>query len=345
MSEFLDKLKKNSTIKEADILSKSKFFGKNDIITTGIPAINVALSGKLSGGFVPGLTIFAGPSKHFKTSFSLVLAKAYLDKYPEGIMIFYDSEFGTPQDYFESFGIDMTRVLHTPVKNVEEFKFDIMKQLEMITRDDKVIILVDSIGNLASKKECDDALDANAVADMSRAKALKGLSRMVTPYLATKDIPMVAVNHTYQTQEKFSKAVVSGGTGLYYSASNIFIVGRSQEKEEKEIIGYSFIINVEKSRFVREKSKIEITVMYDGGISKWSGLMEMALESGHVVKPNMGWYSKLDPSTGEIEAKRWRLKDTNCKEFWMTILMDKSFQKWVEDNYRLVTTDMMPTEE
>ena len=211
MSEFLDKLKKNSTIKETDILSKSKFFGKNDMITTSIPAINVALSGKLSGGFVPGLTIFAGPSKHFKTSMSLVLAKAYLDKYPESVMIFFDTEFGAPQDYFESFGIDSTRVLHTPIKNIEELKFDLVKQLEMITREDKVIILIDSIGNSASKKEMDDALDGKSVADMTRAKALKGLFRMVTPHLAMKDIPMVAVAHTYQTQEMYSKAVVSGG--------------------------------------------------------------------------------------------------------------------------------------
>ena len=208
---LVDILKKTSTIKASDILDVSKFFTKADMVTTSVPAMNVALSGKLDGGFVPGLTLFAGPSKHFKTSFSLLLVKAYMDKYPDSALLFYDSEFGTPQDYFKSFGIDTSRVLHTPITNIEELKFDVMKQLEAIERGARVIIVIDSIGNLASKKEFDDAMDGKSVADMTRAKALKGLFRMVTPHLAMKDIPMVAINHTYQTQEMYSKAVVSGG--------------------------------------------------------------------------------------------------------------------------------------
>jgi len=208
---LMERMMKASTIESSDVLSESKFFTKADMISTSIPAINVALSGKLDGGFVPGLTLFCGPSKHFKTSFSLVLAKAYMEKYAESVLLFYDSEFGTPQDYFKSFGIDTKRVLHTPITNIEELKFDIMQQLKEIDRGSRVIIVIDSIGNLASKKEFDDAMDGKSVADMSRAKALKGLFRMVTPHLTMKDIPMIAINHTYQTQELYSKAVVSGG--------------------------------------------------------------------------------------------------------------------------------------
>jgi hypothetical protein len=75
------------------------------MIPTAVPIINVALSGKLDGGLTPGLTMWAGPSKHFKTAFSLLMAKSYLDKYPDAALLFYDSEFGTPQSYFDSFGI------------------------------------------------------------------------------------------------------------------------------------------------------------------------------------------------------------------------------------------------
>ena len=77
---ILDKIKKNSTIKDTAILADSKFFQKKDMIPTSIPAINIALSGKLDGGLTPGLTMWAGPSKHFKTAFSLLMAKSYLDK-------------------------------------------------------------------------------------------------------------------------------------------------------------------------------------------------------------------------------------------------------------------------
>lgn len=332
---LLDKIKKNSTIKDTAILSESKFFNKKDMIPTSIPIINVALSGQVDGGLTPGLTMFAGPSKHFKTAFSLLMAKAYLDRYPAAVLLFYDSEFGTPQSYFTSFGIDTSRVVHTPITNIEQLKFDVMQQLDNIDRGDQVIIIIDSIGNVASKKEVEDALDGKSVADMSRAKQLKSLFRMVTPHLTIKDIPMIAVNHIYMEQGMYPKAVVSGGTGSYYSSDNIFILGRQQEKDGQEVIGYNFIINVEKSRYVKEKSKIPVSVTFDGGISKWSGLLDIALESGHVIKPSNGWYSRVNMSTGEVEEKKWRIKDTDTTEFWKTLIVDKSFTDYIKNKYMI----------
>jgi RecA/RadA recombinase len=341
----LEKLRKNSTIKDTSVLSNSKFFQKKDMIQTSIPVINVALSGRLDGGLTPGLTMWAGPSKHFKTAFSLLMAKAYLDKYDDGVVLFYDSEFGTPQSYFDSFGIDTKRVIHTPITDVEQLKFDIMQQINQIERGEHVIILVDSIGNLASKKEVEDAMDGKSVADMSRAKQMKSLWRMVTPHLTMKDIPCVVVNHTYKEIGLYPKDIVGGGTGSYYSADNIFILGRQQEKEGTEVVGYNFIINVEKSRYVKEKSKIPVSVSFDGGISRWSGLLDIALESGHVIKPSNGWYQKVDKETGEMEDKKYRIKDTDTKEFWMPILKQQSFIDFVKSKYQVSSGDILKDED
>ena len=341
---LLDKLKKNSTIKETEILNKSKFFSKKDMIQTSVPMVNVALSGSLDGGLIPGLTVFAGPSKHFKTAFSLLLAKSYLDKYEDAMVLFYDSEFGSPQSYFDSFGIDTGRVLHTPITDIEQLKFDIMSQINQIERGDHVIIVIDSVGNLASKKEVDDALEGKSVADMTRAKQMKSLFRMVTPHLNIKDIPMVVVNHTYAEIGLYPKQIVSGGTGIYYSADNIFIIGRQQEKDGADVVGYNFIMNVEKSRFVREKSKIPVEVTFEGGISTWSGLLDIALEGKFVVKPSNGWYSKVDPDTGVVEDKKYRVKDTYTKEFWMPIISSKQFRDYIEGQYKVASIDMVGTE-
>jgi RecA/RadA recombinase len=341
---ILEKIKKNSSIKESAILSKSKFFTQKDMIPTSVPAINIALSGKLDGGLTPGLTMWAGPSKHFKTAFSLLMAKSYLEKYEDAALLFYDSEFGTPQSYFTSFNIDTNRVLHTPITDIEQLKFDIMNQLTNLERDDKVIIVIDSIGNLASKKEVEDALDQKSVADMSRAKQIKSLFRMVTPHLTMKDIPMIVVNHTYKEIGMFPKDIVGGGTGSYYSADNIFIIGRQQEKEGQEIVGYNFIINVEKSRYVKEKSKIPISVSFDGGISKWSGLLDIALESGHVTKPSNGWYSRRDED-GVYEDKKYRLKDTDTKDFWLPVLKQKSFREFIESKYCIANGEIISDDE
>lgn len=336
-----EKLQKNSTIKETNILTESKFFNTKDLIQTSVPALNVALSGKLDGGLTPGLTVFAGPSKHFKTAFAMLLTKAYLDKYDDAMVLFYDSEFGAPQGYFESFGIDTDRVLHTPITDIEQLKHDVMSQLNGIERGDHVLVVVDSVGNLASKKEVEDALEGKSVADMTRAKQMKSLFRMITPHLTIKDIPAVVVNHTYKEIGLFPKDVVSGGTGIYYSADNIFIIGRQQEKTGTEVTGYNFIINVEKSRYVREKSKIPVEVSWEGGISKWSGLLDMALESGHVVKPSNGWYQVA--ANGD-DGKKYRTKDTYSKEFWLPVLQDESFYDWIKTRYTISTGDMLSHE-
>ncbi len=340
---IMDKLQKNSRIKETSVLSKSTLFSGKDMVTTPVPMINVALSGDPDGGLSSGLTVLAGPSKHFKTSFALLMAAAYLDKYEDAVLLFYDSEFGSPQQYFKSFGIDTSRVLHSPITNVEELKFDLINQLENIERKDKVIIVIDSIGNLASIKELTDAMNEKSVADMSRAKALKGLFRMTTPYLTMRDIPLIAVNHTYQEIGLFPKAIVSGGTGIYYSSDNIWIIGRQQEKKGTEILGYNFVINVEKSRFVREKSKIPISVTWEGGIESYSGLLDVAIEGGYVVKPTIGWYSKVDRKTGEIEEAKVRAKETLLESFWKPIFKDTDFKEYLKKKYEVGHADMIKT--
>ena len=337
----MDKLQKNSRIKESSQLDKSKLFSDKDMVPTPVPMINVALSGDPDGGLSSGLTVLAGPSKHFKTSFALLMAAAYLDKYDDAVLLFYDSEFGSPQQYFKSFGIDTSRVLHSPITNVEELKFDLISQLENIERKDRVIIIIDSIGNLASKKELEDAMNEKSVADMSRAKALKGLFRMTTPYLTMRDIPLLAVNHTYQEIGLFPKAVVSGGTGIYYSSDNIWIIGRQQEKKGTEILGYNFVINVEKSRFVREKSKIPISVSWDGGIEKWSGLLGLALETGYVVKPKNGWYMAMNPATKEELSGNLRAAQTMTEEFWTKIFNSTDFETAIENRYKVAHGAML----
>ena len=109
---ILDKLQKSSTLSGTAILSESKIFADKEMVSTSVPMINVALSGKTDGGLSSGLTVLAGPSKHFKTSFALLMAAAYLDAHKDSIILFYDSEFGSPQSYFESFGIDTNRVCY-----------------------------------------------------------------------------------------------------------------------------------------------------------------------------------------------------------------------------------------
>jgi len=208
--------------------------------------------------------------------------------------------------------------------------------LEGIERNDKVVIVIDSVGNLASKKELEDAINEKSVADMSRAKALKGLFRMCTPYLNMKNIPLIAVNHTYMEIGLFPKAIVSGGTGIYYSADNIWILGRQQDKQGTEIKGYHFVINVEKSRYVKEKSKIPISVSWEGGVQKWSGLLDVALQGQYVAKPSNGWYCRVSRETGELLEPKVREKQTLEEEFWKPVFEETDFKDYLKNRFSIL---------
>jgi RecA/RadA recombinase len=322
---------KAGAIKESAVLSKSNFFGDLGFIKLSVPMMNVYFSGSFDGGISPGLHMLAGPSKHFKSNMGLVAVKAFLEQEQDGVVLFYDSEFGSTEKYFKSFGIDTDRILHLPIMNIEELKFDIVQKLEAVEKGEKVFIFIDSVGNLASKKEVEDAMNEKSVADMTRAKQLKSLWRMVTPYLTTKRITCVCVNHSYDTQEMFSKSVMSGGTGGMYSANSVAIIGKRQIKEGAELMGWEFVLNAEKSRYIKEKSSIPIRVLYDGGIDKYSGLLEIAEAIGYVEKPKNGWFTRPLFDNG----KNWRRKDTNTAEFWDPLLANEGFKKKVEQMFSL----------
>ena len=135
--------------------------------------------------------------------------------------------------------------------------------------------------------------------------------------------------------------VVTHNTGVMYSSDNVWIIGRRQEKSGTEISGYNFIINIEKSRFVKEKSKIPISVSWEGGIEKWSGLVDVAMEGGYVVKPKNGWYMAKNPANGEELSGNCRLAQTMSEDFWSTIFEETDFKAFIEKRYKVATTTMI----
>lgn len=350
----MNKLLKSTKITDADVLTNSTLFTDRDTIPTDIPLINIALSGDVDGGLRPGLLSIAAPSRHFKSSYALLMASAYMKKYSDAILIIYDSEFGSTLAMFDSFGIDMSRVLHIPITNVEELKFDLMQKLDNknedgIKRGDHVFVLVDSVGNLASAREADNAVEGNSAQDMTRAKELKSLWRLVTPHLNLKNIPMVAIQHTYEEMKMYGKTIMSGGQGGMLSSDNVWIIGKSQEKEKVDgkdtLVGYTFTINIEKSRYIKEKSKINLVVKFDGGISKYTGILDLAILAGEVIKPKNARFQLVDKATGELIGDIVKEEETECEEFLGVVLKRESFKQWVRDTFRLSEGKLMIDEE
>lgn len=138
--------------------------------------------------------------------------------------------------------------------------------------------------------------------------------------------------------------VISHNTGSIYNSDNIWIVGRQQEKDGDEVSGYNFIINIEKSRYVKEKSKIPITVSFEGGINKWSGMFDLAVDAGYIVSTKKGWYNLVDPETKQPREPAMRASQFNTNEIWYDIFKTTDFAKYIENKYKLPDTQLNESE-
>jgi len=152
--------------------------------------------------------------------------------------------------------------------------------------------------------------------------------------LPVYDLSIKSENYDEQNYV-LENGVISHNTGIYYSSNTIFIISRRQEKKGAEVQGYHFVINVEKSRYVREKSKIPITVTWEEGVLSHSGLLDVALAGGFVKKPSNGWYSKVDMKTGEMIGQKVRADATLEAAFWEDLLKDSAFKDFVHNQYSI----------
>jgi hypothetical protein len=239
---------------------------------------------------------------HHNTLLALYCMKAYFNKYPEAIALLYDSEFGVTPDYLKTNGIDPSRVIHIPIEHVEQLKFDAVKRLEEIKRGDKVFIMLDSLGNLASKKEVEDAENEKSVADMSRAKAIRSFLRIITPHLTMKDLPCVVINHIYSTQELYSKVVIPGGCLL--SGTKIVMADDSLKNIEDILVG-DLVKTLEGAK------PVEYVWNPDTLINGTPECLEIEFEDGykvvcsdtHPFLTNIGWVKAKD-LTKDLEITR-----------------------------------------
>lgn len=338
---ILDRLLKSTAkgVRDA-ILEESEFYtrGSETVVTTPIPTYNIALSGDIKGGLTPGITIFAGESGSGKTVLSWVAAKAFQTKFPDGVVLFYDSEGGTPPDYLRALGLDTARIIHIPIFNVEELKFDLVQRLEAIERSDRVFVLVDSLGLLASKKEVEDAVNEKSVADMSRAKAIRSMFRVILPHVTAKGVYTVFINHAYaEVGTMFPKQILGGGTAVKLVANTAIIFSKSQEKDGTDLAGFNVHLNIFKSRYIKEKSRLSMLLRFDGGFDQFSGIIDLGVESGMIVVPSKGYYQIVDGDTGELieGGKKFRRKDIENPTYLVPIMRSEKFKRHIRDVYCL----------
>jgi RecA/RadA recombinase len=144
----------------------------------------------------------------------------------------------------ERFKIDTSKVRYEPIGTVEEFRTIVTSTCQTLIdakrsgyEIPKILFILDSAGNLASKKEVDDAISGSDKADMTRSKKMKSIFRIIMNKMAEIKATFIFSNHVYMTQDFFPEAKASGGSGPEYAASIILYLTKAKMKEVKKVDG------------------------------------------------------------------------------------------------------------
>jgi RecA/RadA recombinase len=295
-----------------DTLDKSTISEIDHFIPTGNYNLNACLTGSLFGGYPNNRAVaIAGPSGTGKTFLLLNGIKRAQDLGYS--IVFYDSENAVDRDLIEKFGIDPTRFRYEPCNTVQEFRSSVTALTDLLIEQKnkgvelpKILIALDSAGNLATQKEIDDAKSGSDKADMTRAKLLKSAFRILMTKLGICKIPFLFTNHTYQTQDLFSQTVSGGGTGPEYAASIILFLGKAKLKEGTEQTGIIVSAKPNKNRFAKP-SPIKFHISFSKGMNPYIGLEEYiswdncGIERGRFITE--GQYEKLNEA-GKDECRQ-----------------------------------------
>ena len=309
------------------LVEDSKNISSKEFISTGIYILNALFSKSiLNGGILNNrITAIAGPPGVGK---SYICYNVCREAQKKGYSIIYiDTEFSIELEDMVNYGIDVSEEKLRLIRSsaVEDLKIMLTQLLAELKEQklggadlDKFLIVVDSVGQLASRKEVEDAKSGKEKADMTRAKAIKSLFRIINNDLGYLKIPILATNHTYDTMDLFPQQVMSGGSGLMYSASTIVMLSKAKYKtgnEDKDLsLGQSGIVVTAKAKKNRlaKPSKIKFEIDFEKGCNPYAYLEHFCTPENFdkvgIAKGKM----EIDKETGEEYFKpggiRWYVK-------------------------------------
>ena len=288
MSDFLKNVVKDVGNEYASLVEDGVEAGDVDsFIDTGSYIFNALLSGTIYGGLPANkITALAGESATGKTYFLMGIVKNFLDQNPDGGVVYFESESALTKDLIVKRGIDPKRMVIMPVTTVQEFRTQSLKVLDSyLTQDESdrkpLFLALDSLGMLSTTEEVEDTSEGKETRDMTRAQVLKAAFRVLTLKLGRAKVPMVITNHTYDVVgSMFPTKEMGGGSGLKYAASSIVYLSKKKEKDGTEVVGNIIHCKNHKSRLTVENKMVDVRLMYERGLDRYYGLLDLALKHG-----------------------------------------------------------------
>ena len=285
MSDFLKDVIKETGNEYASLVSDGASGDVDSFIDTGSYIFNALLGGSINRGLPSNkITAIAGESATGKTFFVLGMCKNFLDKNPDGGVIFFESESAVTKDIIEERGIDSSRMVIMPVTTVQEFRHQAITVLDRYIEQDvserkPLLLVLDSLGMLSTTKEMEDTQAGKETKDMTRAQIVKAAFRVLTLKLGKAKVPLIITNHTYDViGSMFPQKEMGGGSGLKYAASSIVYLSKRKEKDGTEIIGNIIHCKNYKSRLTKENKVVDVRLTYDKGLDRYYGLLDLALK-------------------------------------------------------------------
>ena len=323
VGSILDNIAKNIPIQiEKEIKEKT-------FITTGVYLLDAALSARLlGGGFATNrITCYAGESGAGKSFLCYSCAKQ-AQKLGYSV-IYIDTEQAIDVEDLPKFGIDNSLEKFRLIRSnkVEDINMTLSQLIDELKEQKmagyelpKLMIVLDSLGQMASNKEKNDLLKGDIKADFTKAKALGSMFRSINTDLGYLDIPMLVANHTYLTMDLYPAEKLKGGNGLLYSASVIGFMSKSKLKtgEEDDMYlgssGISVLFKTAKNRMARPK-KIRFDISFANGMNPYTGLDAFCrpeyMDQIGIAKGKM----EVNKSTGEMTftpgGLRWYVSHLN----------------------------------